>query len=85
MELCPDSGLLLVGGIAGQLLLCQLECKKVSAPKALGCTPLPPVPTLTRPSLARVACRTLLLVCLQPNPPGLRRPSDGRRLDGGRR
>ena len=31
MEFCPDSGQLLVGGIAGQLLFCQLECKKVRA------------------------------------------------------
>jgi len=28
VELCPTSGLLLVGGIAGQLLFCRLECKK---------------------------------------------------------
>lgn len=38
VELCPTSGLLLVGGIAGQLLFCRLECKKVQLHHQITCT-----------------------------------------------
>ena len=38
VELCATSGLLLVGGIAGQLLFCRLECKKVPLQHSVTCT-----------------------------------------------